>query len=88
MKRNYQKEYGYSAQKKYHAENYSQIGITVYKQRKEELVALAASKGISLSRLIIDAVETQYQIDLSKPRQSDDSQEFQSSTAESLQENV
>ena len=63
----YQKKSGYAAQKKYAANNYSNITITVYKQRKQELETLAHSNGVSMSKLVINALSAQYQIDFSKP---------------------
>ena len=65
--KDYQQKTGYAAQKKYAEKNYSNITLTVYKQHKEKLEALAHAKGVSLSKLIMQALSAQYQIDFSKP---------------------
>ena len=72
----YQKKTGYAAQKKYAAKNYSHIVFSVYKPHKNKLEMIARERGISLSKLIIEALSAQYQIDFSKPRPSDACDEF------------
>lgn len=67
----YQKKTGYAAQKKYAAQNYSNIIVTVYKEHKAALIALARDKGISMSKLVTDALAVQYGIDFSKPNRSE-----------------
>lgn len=47
-------------------ENYDRVVFTVPKGRKADLKKVADAQGISLNRLIMNAIENCYNIDLSK----------------------
>jgi len=52
----------------FHKETYDRITFSVPKGKKAELEGIAADKGVSLTRLIIDALEKQYQIYLGRDK--------------------
>ena len=51
----------------YKRENYEQIVVKVYKGRRAEIQNEAAKRKISTTQLILNALENQYGLDLSKP---------------------
>lgn len=55
-----------SYQPKYQKQNYDRLIALVPKGKGEEVKAFAETKGISVSRLIIDALEELYKLDLSR----------------------
>ena len=48
-------------------QNYDVIRALVPKGKNKDIKALAKSRGVSVSQLIVEALENQYQLDLSKP---------------------
>lgn len=65
-KKNYHKESGYKAQKKYNSEHLSNFTLTFYKHDKEQLENLAKKNEMSLSQLIKSAIDEKYGTHLSK----------------------
>ncbi len=80
-KKNYHKESGYAAQKKYAAKTegaaqkkyaltHKQIGIRFSNELYEKLRVMAEEDGCSVQDLIRKAVETQYGMTLLKPKET------------------
>lgn len=59
---------------KYEKEAYFKVTLRLPKQRKEVLKQLANEQGTSINKLIVTAVEQYYNIDLSKPLKTQDSE--------------
>lgn len=50
----------------YKRENYDRLSILIPKGRKKDIKTIADSKGVSVSQLVVEALETCYNLDLSK----------------------
>lgn len=61
-KRNYHKESGYAAQKKYAAKHYQNLTVTLPIETKSVLDSIARERGVSLNRLIKEAIQQTYGI--------------------------
>lgn len=62
-KRNYHKESGYAAQKKYAALHYKQVTLRLPIQTKSQLDSIAQERGVTVNRLIKEAILQTYGID-------------------------
>lgn len=56
----------YSYNNDYTRDNYDRINLIVPKGKREVIKAKAAERGVSVSQLVIDALEGYYKLDLSK----------------------
>lgn len=56
----------YEAINKYNQENYFKVALRIPKEHRETLQALANEYNISINKLITNAIEKQYGINLSK----------------------
>ena len=50
----------------FHRQNYDVIRALIPKGKKEDIKKLSKTKGVSVSQLIVEALEKQHKIDLSK----------------------
>lgn len=70
------KKTGYKAQTAWAKRNeYQLFSFRTYGYIKRAIQSLAKEKGVSVSRLICDALEAQYGIDLSKPSDTENPKE-------------
>jgi predicted HicB family RNase H-like nuclease len=56
----------YDAQNKYHAENYFKVALRIPKEKKEVLQKLADDENTSINKLIVNAIEKFYGVNLSR----------------------
>lgn len=63
QKRNYHKESGYAAQKKYAAAHYKQVSLKLPIETKSALDSIAQERGVTLNRLIKEAIMQTYGVD-------------------------
>lgn len=63
VKRNYHKESNYAAQKKYCAAHYKYISLKLPIATKSVLDSIAQERGVSLNRLIKEAIQQVYDVD-------------------------
>ena len=67
------KKNGYEAQKKWAKQNeLCSLSFYTYQNTKLQIQQLARANGMSISKLVLNALAQCYGIDLSTPRQSDD----------------
>ena len=62
-KRNYHKETHYAAQTKYQKEHYKQVTLRLPAAKKSALDSIAQERGVSLNRLIKEAIQQTYSVD-------------------------
>jgi predicted HicB family RNase H-like nuclease len=56
----------YEVINQYNRENYFKVGLRIPKEKKQVLQDLAKANNISINKLIVDAIEKTYGVDLSK----------------------